>query len=179
MDKNTLEYIGSPGFPGEVRKKFFAAMKSGYAAETKPKKGTIVELPDSKMITFIDGKWEVKDTYLVTPLGFGSGGMTGIWYDGLAVWMKHYGGWYLPEAIPCLKAALRFSYVNDSFDGGRGPPYFLNSDGYTYTNHIEICSTFENFSCKEEVFFPGGEPAGGHWCHGFLMIGGITPPARL
>lgn len=163
--------VGMPFFASAIQKAFFEAMCSGYASETKPKKGTISELPGSKTIPFIHGRCTVLDAYLANDLGPHSGGMTEISYGGTPVWMMLYGGEYSDEAIPCLKAALRRNYISDHFNGGRGPKFFSHSDGYTYVNDVDAGSSFANFSGRERIFSPNNDEVGFHRYHGFLMIG--------
>ncbi|MFA5841646.1 MAG: hypothetical protein WC835_01620 [Candidatus Paceibacterota bacterium] len=160
-----------PFFASGIQAAFFAAMMNGYAGEDKPKKGTIVELPGSKTIIFTHGRFEIKDVYLTNKLGCQSGGMTGVFCDGVPVWMMLYGGEYPDEAVPCLKAALRSSYAAERFDGGRGPMFFQHEDGRRYVNDVDKGSSFAHFSGKERVFSPDGREIGSHQYHGFLMTG--------
>lgn len=142
-----------PLFRSEMVNVFFAAMNAGYAAPTKPKKSRIAELPGSKTTTYVEGPWGVIDTYLVTPLGSRSGGMTVISCKDIPVWMMQYLGQYDEEAIPCLKAALRAAYVENQFFGGRGPDEFVHGE-FIYRNEIDRSyrSDFQNSN-----FFKGYE----------------------
>jgi len=155
----------------EMRDVFFEAMNAGYAAEGKPKKGSIAELPGSKTITYTIGPWVVLDVYQVTPISSFSGGTTHIWYKGVEVWMMQYFGKYEEVAIPCLKAALRDAYSRKEFRGGRGPHTFKHT-GFVYRNPISQLD-FEEFYGAEEILDERHERRkvlGWHRFQGGLMI---------
>jgi hypothetical protein len=158
-----------PGFHAEIQKMFFEAMNAGYAAEGKPRKGSIAELPGSKTITYAKDPWLVVDVYQVTPISTFSGGTTHIWYEGAEVWMMQYFGWYYEEAIPCLKAALRESYAKKEFCGGRGPTFLeTKAPKLHYMNKPDKCS-FDWFHGVETIETPGGATMGIHRYQGGLM----------
>ncbi|MDP1707049.1 MAG: DUF5680 domain-containing protein [bacterium] len=159
----------SPAFYLQMQGIFFEAMNAGYAAEDKSKKGSIAELPGSKTITYAKDPWVVLDVYQVTPISSFSGGTTHILYECVPVWMMQYFGMYHEDAIPFLKAALRHNYESSEFLGGRGPGIFIR-DGWGYSNHSFIGSSFAKFSGYEYIWSPDNEPKGWHNYHGGLMI---------
>lgn len=131
---------------------FFAAMQDGYAGNAK--KSTITELPNSKVITFKQGRWTVVDCYFVTPLSNFSFGTTIIYYDDVPVWMMHYWGEYPKEVIPFLKQALRANYEFGRFEGGRGPRMYSDPDNFKrleYFNFPEHNDNPLNFKGREEI----------------------------
>ncbi|MFA6414922.1 MAG: DUF5680 domain-containing protein [Candidatus Paceibacterota bacterium] len=164
------DLIATPTFRSQAQEVFFEAMNAGYAAEGKPKKGSIAELPGSKTLTYIRDSWVVLDVYQVTPISLFSGGTTHIWYEGVEVWMMQYFGWYYAEAILCLKTALRKSYAKKEFCGGRGPTFLeTKAPKLHYMNKPDECS-FDWFHGVETIETPGGATMGIHRYQGGLMI---------
>ena len=166
--KELKELAKTWSFRHGIMDTFFEAMLSGYASDVK--KGTMSELPGSKMIPYACGSWEAVDTYLVTPLCNRSGGMTVISYEEIPVWMMSYFGEYDKEAIPCLKAALRHLYERENFYGWRGPDIFRHG-GFTYRNSPDNTSSMpDHFTGIEEVCGIDGTVKGWHRYHGGFMI---------
>ncbi|MFI5260644.1 MAG: hypothetical protein ACHQU0_02525 [Candidatus Paceibacteria bacterium] len=149
-----------------IRLVFFAAMKEGYATDRQ--KGTIVELPGSKTLTYVQGPWKVVDVYFVTPLSARSGGMTIISYGDIPVWIGQYNGWYKESAIPCLKAALAANYRRHRLLGCRGPRQFEHK-GIRYLNSPDRSSGF-NSSGSEEIQDPKGTVLGWHNYRNMMLI---------
>jgi hypothetical protein len=147
---------------------FFEAMQQGYASS--PPKRTLDEMPGAKTIKFELEKWRVLDTYIVTPAGNYSGGTTCLWYDQVPVWMMQYIGEYRPDAIPCLKAALRENYQKKKFYGGRGPE-FTHFDDYTYINQVEENDFNKRVLGEETIFDAAGKKVGWHRYQAVWMVG--------
>jgi len=76
----------------DIEDAFLEAMQSGYAQSVAKEK--IAELPGAKSIFYAtrDGRFKVRDTWLVAPESDKSSGLTVIWNDGTPVWIMHYGG---------------------------------------------------------------------------------------
>lgn len=163
---------GDPAFRLEVEGVFLEGMAKGYV--TDPKKGTIAELPGSKLVPpYTRGPWTVTDTYLVTPLSSRSGGMTVVSYEGIPVWMMQYFGQYNSEVITCLQIALGTTYRERIFLNGRGPRSYYY-DGYTYRNIPTLVprSRFSKgcFEGTEEIVDAGGQCHGWHDYQGGMML---------
>lgn len=153
----------------EIQDVFFAAMCDGYASEV-PKISSIQELPDSKVITFVDGPFKIVDTYFVNENTHYSAGLTLIYHEGKIVWFMSYAGLYDEPEISFLKQALLMNYRRAIFHGGRGPEYWKEEDGAQrcYRNHVS--GNFAHFSGKETIADRGGAIIGGHEYHGRLLI---------
>jgi hypothetical protein len=163
---------GDPSFRLEVEGVFLEGMTKGYAAGSK--KGTIVELPGSKLVPpYIRGPWKVTDTYLVTPLSPRSGGMTIVSYEDIPVWMMQYFGQYSEEVIACLKAALSTAYAEKVFLNGRGPRSFWYN-GYTYRNIPNLIPRSRIskgcFEGTEEIVDENDQCHGWHNYQGGMML---------
>ena len=159
-------------FEAEVREVFFAAMLAGYAADA-PKVG-VTELPRAKMVVFARGDYVVNDFYFTAEGSRYSSGMTVIRHKGQPVWTLQYQGWYELKAIPFLKRALRCTYEQSIFRGGRGPKMFRQG-AYSYQNHVEeFRETFRHFVGREQVSrYEEGEGlkvAGWHEYQGMLYL---------
>ncbi len=130
---------------------FFEAMKSGWAMPVP--KSPIPALPGSKSIPFRLGEYTLLDYYFVAPGSDSSYGTTVIWVAERPFWVMHYGGFYKKEAIQFLKAALRATYSQNQFVGGRGPrEYREEGNPLLYRNHIESsANSFARFHGFEDV----------------------------
>lgn len=130
------QLLEDPVFRGRLRRHaeviFFEAMQAGYAGR-QVQRTTVPQLVGSKHIIYERDEWRVTDTWITTPQGDGSGGMTIISYDGDPIWMMQYGGHYPESAIDFLKEALRKNYNEGVWFGGRGP-HFYEKDGWAYVN---------------------------------------------
>lgn len=153
-----------------VKRFFFEAMKSGWAMPVP--KSPIPSLPGSKSIPFRIGEYQLLDYYFIAPGSDSSYGTTVIWVAERPVWVMHYGGWYKKEAIPLLKAALRETYLQNQFVGGRGPrEYREENSPLLYRNHIEADNSFTAFHGFENVVDTEyGSILGEHRYFGGLMI---------
>lgn len=154
-----------------VEQLFFEAMKSGWA--TPAPKVTIPDLPGSKSIPFRRDDFTLIDYYFVAPGSDSSYGSTIIWVANRPVWVMHYGGWYKKEAIPFLKAALRETYSQNLFIGGRGPKEYQEKDTpFLYRNHtMDFTSYFTDFHGSEDVVnTKTNKIVGVHRFFGGLMI---------
>ncbi len=150
----------------EILDVFFSAMRQGYA--TKPKKGTIAELPGSKVIPFESGEFKLIDCYFTIPDNLASFGQTIIWHNNTPIWMMSYHGWYFEEAIPFLKRALSETYSKNNFFGGRGP-HFFRDNLMTYINNVEK-NDWKSFRGREEIFGPNGTSLGWHGYQGMILL---------
>lgn len=151
---------------------FFAAMQDGYAKNnggTKQKKGTILELPGSKTISFVRKDFELLDCWFAPEKTTYSSGQTFIWHKGTLVWAMSYLGQYPEDAIPFLKRALRETYKNREFVGGRGPDLF-EGDGMIYINRVEPPNDWRHFRGREEIFDQTGQNIGWHEYQGLLLM---------
>jgi len=149
----------------DIKRTFLAAMRAGYASDA-PKKTTIVELPGSKVITFEDGPWVVKDVYFVSPGSTFSSGMTIIYYNCHVVWTMQYQGSYPENIIPFLKRALAANYNKNEWCGGRGPAHYGEGE-LVYLNTRAY--NFEKFEGREEISrSPGGQLLGFHTYQGIM-----------
>lgn len=147
---------------------FFRAMQDGYA-NPNVQKGTIIELPGSKTITFVLGDFKVVDCYFTNSHGNHSAGSTHIWCEGQLVWTMSYQGWYQEEVVPFLKKALRQNYDIGFWNGGRGPSFFAD-DGMTYFNNVNSPNEWKHFHGKEMVYDRNGQLAGFHEYQGVLLV---------
>ncbi|HUD03169.1 MAG TPA: DUF5680 domain-containing protein [Candidatus Paceibacterota bacterium] len=132
----------------EVQQVFFAAMRAGYAGDA-PEKTTISELPGSKVITYQDGPWLVRDVYFIHSESDSSSGMTLIYYNGQPAWTMQYQGWYVKEVIPFLKRALAVKYRVGNWFGGRGPASYTEYN-FTYRNVVKR-NSFTRFLGHEDI----------------------------
>jgi hypothetical protein len=144
---------------------FMDAMMAGYVSDSK--KSSVPELAGSKQLIYTCHDWKVTDTYIVTPAGDQSAGMTIISYGGIPVWSMQYLGKYTKEAIPFLKEALAENYKHKIWHGGRGPGAY-DSGGWVYTNH-PVVDGFDNFHGYEGIHGPGGLQ-GWHRYSGIWMV---------
>jgi hypothetical protein len=162
---------GERTFLKEMMEIFFQAMLAGYAGDSK--KEPIAELPGSKMASpFIRGPWKVVDPFIVTPISSRSVGMTIISFYDIPVWYMQYAGWYEKKAIPCLKAALHYSYEKHEFNGGRGPRE-VKYGKFVYSNSPnDFYNTFKVFDGSESIHVASHEATclGVHQYRGGLMI---------
>lgn len=160
----------------EIMAFFFRAMVNGYADPNRKKTG-IPQLPGYKLVYFDEGKFVLVDMWHTTPGSKISSGTTTIWYNGIVVWVMHYGGWYEESVIPFLKRALMRNYEQAFFLGGRGPDRLEGEDhALAYFNKVEK-SGFADFKGQEEIIsmsqrsgFPLGQKLGQHDYFGMLMI---------
>lgn len=155
-------------FAKVIEEIFFKAVRAGYIGT--PTKTTIPELPGSKVITFEDNEWLVKDVYFVNDLSGMSFGTTTIWHCGLPVWYMNYNGWYHKDAIPFLKEVLFMSYSAKVFEGGRGPKEVRHEERrMVYFNRLTV-NEFRHFSGVEEIWDFDHELLGSHRYDGRLLI---------
>lgn len=153
-----------------VQDVFFDAMAVGWAGGVS-KKGTIVEFLGSRTITFVSGHFRVVDFFLTTPDSDMSTGVTMIWYQGVPVWVMHYGGWYVEAAISFLKLVLHQAYdVDRCFYGGRGP-CSMQVGGLRYANRIRV-NDFINFLGEEDIVDTNDHDRllGHHWYRGMSLL---------
>lgn len=132
---------------------FFALMMCGYGSGTKPKARRHLDLglfAKYFRIVLPDGWHGVDEWRESTLLGHYSSGSTLIYFKKVLVWEMHYSGWYLPEAIPTLKLALRQNYEASIWNGGRGPIYYPN-DPCGYGNYPVGDGSFGRFSGTEYI----------------------------
>lgn len=144
---------------------FFTAMLVGYVSGNKK---FIRKTNDGHIvIEVIKGKFKLVDSYFKNPHSIFSSGTTTIYYDGVPVWIMHYGGWYIKEVIPFLKMNMETCYRAKIFHGGRG---ILNykGEGYIYKNNVydEEHTSFEEFSGREEITKEGTKQLLG--CHNYF-----------
>lgn len=151
--------------PAEVQEVFFTAMRAGYAAGAE--KTTMAQFPGSKIISYVDGLWLVRDTWFAGKRGHSSG-MTTIFYDGHPVWNMAYQGQYSEEAISTLKAALAENYRGKIWLGGRGPATF-SRDGFVYSNMTSPDALFTGFRGSEQIASIRGGVVGYHIFHGIYF----------
>jgi hypothetical protein len=146
---------------------FFEAMKSGYIGESAGKRAG--EFPGSNILEYSFNDWKVVDSYIVSPISTHSGGTTTIYYGEIPIWMMQYLGWYQKEAIPCLKTALRQSYVAGHYHGGRGPVTHLH-EGYLYSNQVRENDFWNRTVGQETIFSPQGIDVGQHIYQAMWLI---------
>ncbi|MES2203285.1 MAG: hypothetical protein V4474_03135 [Patescibacteria group bacterium] len=139
------------------------------SAEAHP----IPEMPGWKGYEYREGDFRLLDAYFVHPDTKKSVGFTKIWYKRVLIWWMSYGGYYVKEAIPCLKAALLENYRNGIFNAGRARNGFRLGE---YAYHIDTVgrSSFERFIAHEAIhpikavgFYP---TEGGHDIWGMALI---------
>lgn len=154
---------------------YFAAMREGYGSGKKPI--TLHEIPGGKQFRFDDPESNVSviDTYLSTPDGIGSAGMTVLLFRDEPIWSMQYSGRYKPEALPLLHEALQAAYQQEQWHGGRGLPVY-EREGWHYTNHVDLPSSFFLFRGIERIYDPSGELAGYHLYSGeWLATHNLNP----
>ena len=147
---------------------FFKSAQAGYVGSTI--KTTIPALPGSKVISFEEGEWLVRDVYFVNNLSGMSFGTTTIWNSGRPVWYMNYNGWYQEDAIQFLKEVLFMAYVAQYFNGGRGPEEMRDENRrMVYQNHLTV-NEFRHFSGVEEIWDFDQKLLGTHRYEGRLLI---------
>lgn len=155
-------------------KVFFKAMLAGYAGDNsgvKKEKSpdgytTLTWPPTGDHKGFV-----VVDRYCVTPHSDKSTGTTTIFFEGQPVWWMTYGGEYKKSTIPFLKEALKETYRQSKFLGGRGPSRF-QKDNLVYVNRRGFDGTrFALFEGREEIVeIPSLNSVGFHKYFGMLLI---------
>ncbi len=134
---------------------FFAAMREGYASESPsvPLPFPIPNIAKGKTYCYRDesDKWVVYDSYVFGDDG-ASAGWTIITYRDRPVWQMQYDGWYAKEASPFLKKALRVTYAERRFVGGRGPELYTGEDDFPNLAYLNVAlGHFQSFSGSEGV----------------------------
>jgi len=130
---------------------------AGKCYTGKQPKGTIEELPNSKVYRYARDPFFYIDAYHTN--GEYSGGQTLLYHDAMPVWQMQYQGWCKdddPETIAFLKAVLNKSYAHGIWSNGRGsdttaiefPNPSWQERGFRYLNHMET-TTFDSFRGKE------------------------------
>ncbi len=152
----------------EVEDFFFSAMATGsWAAGGKAT--TISDLPGFKVIPVRQGDFYLLDYYSLTPGSRRSAGSVTIWWQGIPVWIMHFGGEYPREAIHLVKTALMEAYTNRLFMGGRGVTS-LSDPIFAYTN-VPRKRDFADFAGREFVrLLATGEQVGWHNYWGMSLI---------
>jgi hypothetical protein len=155
--------------PRRIQNIFFEAMLAGYASE-RSEEIELAMFPDSKHVEYETGLWRVTDTWHTPPDSEYSGGETKIYYRDRPVWMMHYYGAYPKSAIPILKAALRTTYLEREFCGGRGIEEFVHADGEYHNVRDVTYRSFEAFRGTEYVLLHTADKPAYHFYHGGLML---------
>ncbi len=151
----------------EIQKVFFDAMANGWAQGVQ--EISISEFPGTKAIPFVSGDFRVLDCYTVTPYSNKSTGTITIWHQNQPVWVMHYGGWYVVQAIPFLKSCLHQAYVKRRFYGGRGPSYVQDTE-FIYLNTVDR-NYFEDFAGTERILDTRRRwHFGYHWYRGMWLV---------
>lgn len=126
--------------------------------------------PWKKHIIVEEGDFKLEDIYWSFSYSPYSTGETVIYCKNQPYWIMQYGGFYLEEAIPCLRSALKEAYASFQFCGGRGLRSHPHGR-YLYTNLYH--GDFECFSGREDVFsYVAGsksEVLGYHTYQGWLL----------
>lgn len=143
----------------EIQAVFFKAMRHGYATDAE--KTTLAPLPKSKIISYEQYPWLVRDMFFVGSRGYSSG-TTVIWFNARPVWSMNYRGCYPEAAIPTLKAALTENYTNDVWRAGRGPGKYYNGGDFVYFNLASEDASFMNFRGRELMNNKLGDEVGYH-----------------
>jgi hypothetical protein len=157
-----------PEYPSidKVKEFFFKGMVEGYAGQGA--RIALDQLPGYKANSFGEGDWYLLDCWCGDPLSGRSAGTTTIWYRNNPVWVMHFGGQYPQEVIPTLKAALRQSYQNQEFLGGRGPRTY-GIEPYIYVN-VPRVNDFSLFEGREGIRFNRDQMFGWHDYWGMSLM---------
>lgn len=118
----------------EVEQFFYIGRQHGY---TDPSAHRYLSpgRPGFKYTVYAKGLFRMMDEWCSNPAPLRSSGHTTIWFEGglvpIPVWQMFYWGQYTKEAAKFLQEALRASYTDGRFYGGRGRPSFqrVSSDG--------------------------------------------------
>lgn len=153
--------LGMNPLLSEVSKVFFEAMLNGWV-NPNATKGTMAQLPGSKLLVFKKGEHTVKDFYVSNEAALTSMGNTIIWKGKTPFWMMSYGGHYPKYIIPFLKKALLAAYSEGQFFGGRGPEFY-EDDMHVYINTV-MKNDFGQFLGEEKVIEKTGRRLIG-WHH--------------
>lgn len=167
--EDDVDYVRMPHMRRHAMEIFFTAMQEGYVSNSE--KGTVPEIPGSKTIEYRHNEWRVLDMYLVTPKSPYSGGTTIIYYGEIPMWMMQYVGYYDEEALPCLKAALKTTYDEKVFNGGRGPDFFEHG-GFHYINAPTSNDFHGRTNGQEAIFDAEKKLRGVHIYQAWWMIPG-------
>lgn len=136
----------------EVLDFFFEASMATHAGNAP--KGTIVELPGSRVLVYERPPFRYVDCYF--SVGEKSFGQIGIWHQALRagpVWgMQIRGRCRDKRTIPFLKRALLAAYKKREFWGGRGPLEFkVEDEPFTYQNMLRPGSDLSDFAGSENI----------------------------
>lgn len=154
----------------EIEEFFLEAARQTYAADAP--KTTIADLPKSKVYRYERGDWLYVDLYFSA--NGKSFGQTTIWFQDQPVWgMQYHGSWDTSDerVIPFLKLALRESYENGVFYGGRGPNALKDESGkLTYRNWPHPRHNLARFEGYEEIYSERAKELFRHDYSGMALI---------
>jgi hypothetical protein len=132
---------------------FFGAANAGYAANAP--KTTMAELPGSKVITYEEDDFLVKDVYFVNKATYQSFGSKMIWDKRCLelgpVWFMSYDGWYHPSVTNFLKETLACTYAKHFFNGGRGEDCVNEAGSLSYGVRFDASNRFSFFRGNETI----------------------------
>lgn len=137
----------------EVEQFFYIARQRGYV-DPKAHRYLSPGRPGFRYTVYAEGSFRMMDEWCSNPSDFWSSGYTTIWFDQIPVWQMFYWGMYTEEAAKFLKEALRASYQDDKFYGGRGRVSYegvdSQGDKLVYRN-IPKYSSFGLFEGSEDI----------------------------
>ncbi|MFA6132298.1 MAG: DUF5680 domain-containing protein [Patescibacteria group bacterium] len=131
---------------------FMMAKNETYASGKESKR--LPFFPKAKMMTFGEGDFRYIDTWLSygKPNKYSirySFGITVIFYRGKPIWLMWYQGWWRSNVPGVLNFLRRALAAATEFRGGRGPGFFREGDGMSYTNAYDdlwdLEKTFTDF----------------------------------
>ncbi len=156
-----------------IQRFFFKAMIGGWTSDVP--KITIPGMPSVKAFKYHWGDLVLLDCYSVTPESTRSAGTTTIWRADVPVWVMQYVGQYQKRVIPFLKQALRKTYEDNLFVGGRGAATYQDDEGLLYMNDVnQTNKLFEKFEGREEIYDTVGNVLLGYHDYRGMMLVELT-----
>lgn len=153
----------------EVEQFFYIARQHGY---TDPSAHRYLSpgRPGFRYTVYAEGSFRLMDEWCSNPEPDWSSGHTTIWFEQMPIWQMFYRGRYTKEAAKFLKEALRVSYQDGQFYGGRGRREVMDPDGkMIYRNFIKY-PRFTRFEGQETIYDLDAHQLGYHNYMGFSLL---------
>jgi len=156
-------------FVEEMEKAFLDGMARGWAGGAKSVRS--IEFSGLEVIKVESGKFLITDAFYFNEVGHGFG-FTIIAHTkiglGVPLWRMNYEGTYPKSVSDFLKESLRYTYLDETFFGGRGISGYKKND-LVYKND-PVLKPFENFRGMERIVSVSGLELGWHHYRGKSLL---------